>query len=129
MECRSPATFAAVKLALVGNPNTGKSTVFQRVTGKSVSVGNLAGVTVDTAVAHLAAALNRPTWVLLHRNSDFRWLLDGSDSPWYPGCLRLFRQVDHGDWDSVIKAVHTAVDDLFLLDFAAVKAGRMGHQI
>ena len=86
-------------------------------------------ITVDTAVAHLAAALNRPTWVLLHRNSDFRWLLDGSDSPWYPGCLRLFRQVDHGDWDSVIKAVHTAVDDLFLLDFAAVKAGRMGHQI
>ena len=51
MECRSPATFAAVKLALVGNPNTGKSTVFQRLTGRSVSVGNLAGVTVDTAVA------------------------------------------------------------------------------
>ena len=51
VECRSPATFAAVKLALVGNPNTGKSTVFQRLTGRSVSVGNLAGVTVDTAVA------------------------------------------------------------------------------
>ena len=82
-------------------------------------------ITVDTAVAHLAAALNRPTWLLLPRNCDFRWLLDRSDSPWYPRCLRLFRQPDHGDWDTVIEALHTAIDDLFLLDFAALKAGRM----
>ena len=40
-----------MKLAIVGNPNTGKSTVFQKLTGTSVSVGNLAGVTVDVAVA------------------------------------------------------------------------------
>lgn len=82
-------------------------------------------ITVDTAVAHLAAALDRPTWLLLPRNCDFRWLLDRSDSPWYPRSLRLFRQPDHGDWDSVIQALHTAIDDLFLLDFAALKAGRM----
>ena len=82
-------------------------------------------ITVDTAVAHLAAALNRPTWLLLPRNCDFRWLLDRSDSPWYPRCLRLFRQPAHGDWDTVIESLHTAIDDLFLLDFAALKAGRM----
>ena len=40
-----------MKIALVGNPNTGKSTLFQRLTGTSVSVGNLAGVTVATATA------------------------------------------------------------------------------
>ena len=84
-------------------------------------------ITVDTAVAHLAAALNRPTWLLLPRNCDFRWLLDRSDSPWYPHCLRLFRQPDHGDWNSVVEALHTAIDDLFLLDFAALKAGRMNQ--
>ncbi|MBM5828586.1 MAG: tetratricopeptide repeat protein, partial [Cyanobacteria bacterium M_surface_7_m2_040] len=44
-------------------------------------------ITVDTAVAHLAGALNRPTWLLLPRNCDFRWLLDRNDSPWYPRCL------------------------------------------
>ena len=46
-----PTELSAVNLALVGNPNTGKSTLFQRLTGRAVSVGNLAGVTVETAVA------------------------------------------------------------------------------
>lgn len=82
-------------------------------------------ITVDTAVAHLAGALNRPTWLLLPRNCDFRWLQDRSDSPWYPRCLRLFRQPDHGDWDAVVREMHAAIDDLFLLDFDALLAGRM----
>lgn len=82
-------------------------------------------ITVDTAVAHLAGALNRPTWLLLHRNCDFRWLLERSDSPWYPRCLRLFRQPNHGDWSSVVQQLHRAIDDLFLLDFDALMAARM----
>ena len=48
-------------------------------------------VTVDTAVAHLAGALNKPTWLLLAHNADFRWLYKRADSPWYPK-MRLFRQ-------------------------------------
>jgi Flp pilus assembly protein TadD len=48
-------------------------------------------VTVDTAIAHLAGALARPTWVLLPPNPDFRWLLERDDSPWYP-TARLFRR-------------------------------------
>ena len=59
---------------------------------------------VDTSVAHLAAALGRPTWILLPFAPDWRWLLDREDSPWYP-TARLFRQQARGDWVSVIERV------------------------
>lgn len=48
-------------------------------------------ITVDTAIAHLAGALGKPTWVLLAPNADWRWLLEREDSPWYP-TARLFRR-------------------------------------
>jgi tetratricopeptide (TPR) repeat protein len=65
-------------------------------------------ISVDTAVAHVAAALGRPVWVLLPFVPDFRWLLDRSDSPWYPTAT-LYRQPALGDWAGVIAKVR---DDL-----------------
>jgi hypothetical protein len=61
-------------------------------------------ITVDTAMAHLAGALARPVWILLSKAADWRWLLDRSDSPWYP-TARLFRQETPGAWDAVISQV------------------------
>ncbi len=58
-------------------------------------------VTVDTAVAHLAGALGKPTVILLPYAADFRWLRDRSDTPWYP-TANLIRQPAFGDWDSVV---------------------------
>jgi tetratricopeptide (TPR) repeat protein len=61
-------------------------------------------ISVDTGVAHLAAALGRPTWILLPYTPDFRWLLDRDDSPWYP-TARLFRQDESRDYTRVIARV------------------------
>jgi ADP-heptose:LPS heptosyltransferase len=65
-------------------------------------------VTVDTSVAHLAGAMGKPAFVLLPFNSDWRWLLQRDDSPWYPS-LRLFRQNRAESWDDVIPRLGGAV--------------------
>ena len=61
-------------------------------------------ITIDTSVAHLAGALGVPTWTLLPFVPDPRWMLDRSDTPWYPA-MRLFRQKKAGDWDGVLQEV------------------------
>lgn len=68
-------------------------------------------ITSDTAVAHLAGALGRPTWVVLQYSPDWRWLRDRDDSPWYP-TLRLFRQTSPDDWSSAFDAVENALREL-----------------
>jgi ADP-heptose:LPS heptosyltransferase len=62
----------------------------------------------DTSLVHLAGALGCPTWVLLQRAADWRWLRERSDSPWYPS-LRLFRQPRHGDWETPVAEVSAAL--------------------
>ena len=61
-------------------------------------------ITVDTMVAHLAGALDRPTWLLLKHGADWRWMDDRLDCPWYPS-MRLYRQAVAGDWSEVITRV------------------------
>lgn len=80
-------------------------------------------ICVDTAVAHLAGALNRPTWLLLAYNADFRWLRDRNDSPWYPS-MRLFRQTARNDWSSVVEQLNKALNELFQLDVASLATAK-----
>ena len=72
-------------------------------------------ITVDTSVAHLAASLGRPTWLLLPYLPDWRWLLGRDDSPWYPS-MRLFRQDKTRDYGEVLDRVRS---ELFKLIAAA----------
>ena len=67
-------------------------------------------ITLDSALAHLAGALDRPVWVALKQVPDWRWLLDRDTSPWYPG-MRLFRQTSDGDWASVFAQMESRLRD------------------
>lgn len=60
-------------------------------------------ICIDTAAAHLAGALGKPCWLLLpDYKPDWRWLTSRTDTPWYPGTMRLFRQTTAGNWAPVI---------------------------
>lgn len=61
-------------------------------------------ISVDTSVAHLAGGLGLPTWLLNRYASDWRWMREREDSPWYP-TLRIFAQENPGDWDAVANRV------------------------
>jgi len=61
-------------------------------------------ISVDTSLAHLSGAMGRRTWILLPYLPDWRWMLDRTDSPWYPTAT-LYRQPAVNDWDSVLSAV------------------------
>jgi tetratricopeptide (TPR) repeat protein len=57
-------------------------------------------IMTDSAVAHLAGSMGKPVWLLLGNVAHWLWLLDRTDSPWYPS-MRLFRPRAEGDWDYV----------------------------
>ena len=65
-------------------------------------------ISVDTATAHLAAAMGVPTWVLLAQAADWRYHLGRDDNPWYP-TMRLFRQEREGDWTAPVERLAQAL--------------------
>lgn len=68
-------------------------------------------ISVDTSTAHLAGALAKPVWILNRFDTCWRWLLERSDTPWYPQA-RLFRQPALGEWEPAIERVRAALSDL-----------------
>jgi tetratricopeptide (TPR) repeat protein len=68
-------------------------------------------ISVDTSVAHLAGALGKPTWIMLPHNSDWRWLLEREDSPWYPS-VKLYRKPTAGSWDFIMKRIQSDLKEI-----------------
>jgi hypothetical protein len=61
-------------------------------------------ISVDTSTAHLTGALGKPFWLLNRFDTCWRWMLERTDSPWYPTAT-LYRQERSGDWESVVERV------------------------
>ena len=61
-------------------------------------------ISCDSSPCHVAGAIGTPVWVALPFVPDWRWGLEGSDTPWYP-TMRLFRQARRGAWDDVIRRI------------------------
>jgi hypothetical protein len=68
-------------------------------------------ISVDTSIAHLAGALDRPVWLLLANLADWRWMMERDDTPWYPS-MRLLRQPERGDWASVLSVVAARLGEM-----------------
>jgi ADP-heptose:LPS heptosyltransferase len=68
-------------------------------------------IAVDTSIAHLAGAMGKAVALLVPFSPDWRWLLDRTDSPWYP-TMRIFRQSAIGDWDGVVERLRQELVDV-----------------
>jgi ADP-heptose:LPS heptosyltransferase len=68
-------------------------------------------ISVDTSVAHLAGALGKSIWLFNRHASEWRWMRDREDSPWYPS-MRIFTQTTAGDWDEVVNRMASALNEL-----------------
>lgn len=70
------------------------------------SVNNASNIiTVDTMLAHLCAAMNRKTEVLLPRNCDERWISLLKGQSCYQRNCNIIRQYQYGRWDECIDKV------------------------
>jgi ADP-heptose:LPS heptosyltransferase len=67
-------------------------------------------ITIDSALAHFAGAFGKKTFLLLSQNSEWRWLKQRSDTPWYPS-IQIFRQKKLGIWGDVIEEVKRELEN------------------
>src|SRR5262249_15820293 len=85
-------------------------------------------ISADTALVHVAGALNKTVWTMLPFAPDWRWLTGRSDSLWYPS-MRLFRQTQVGDWDGVVAAVRQALSERIAGAPRLPEAARRGEYV
>ena len=104
---KSPGAEAEIAASGLDIVDLGRDFASFRDTAAAISLLDIV-ITVDTSVAHLAGALGCPTWILVAEPPDWRWLLEGDRTPWYPSA-RIFRQRKRNDWEPVIAEVAAAL--------------------
>ena len=65
-------------------------------------------ITSCTSVAHLSAALGKPTWVIVPIMPYYAWAEQKSTSVWYDS-VRIFRQKKYGEWSEPLNEVKSAL--------------------
>ncbi|MCX8070056.1 MAG: hypothetical protein N2738_06095, partial [Thermodesulfovibrionales bacterium] len=70
-------------------------------------------ITIDSSIAHLSGAIGKKTLLLINYSSDWRWLINRNDSPWYP-TISIFRQNKPCDWTNVILDLKDYLFDSYL---------------
>lgn len=71
-------------------------------------------VTSDNAVFNLAAAMSKKTFLLLGKDSEWRWFFDDETTPWYDN-VKIFKKKDENDsWSLIIKRVVKAINNIKL---------------
>ena len=62
-------------------------------------------LSIDSALIHIAGALNKPTYALLAYAHDWRWLANSDKSYWYDS-VKIYTQNNIGDWNEVADRVY-----------------------
>ena len=71
-------------------------------------------ICVDSHIGHIAATMEKETWIMLSYVPDFRWGLKSSTTTWYKD-VRLFRQKKINLWESLILEIKNALIEKFFL--------------
>jgi tetratricopeptide (TPR) repeat protein len=109
---KGPAAAQIAEIARQFNPQSNRQPNLDDACSRDRDLADTAAVlagldlviTTDTVIAHLAGAMGKPLWILLPWQSDWRWMQDRLDTPWYPQA-RLFRQTTPGGWPGLVSQV------------------------
>jgi len=71
---------------------------------RRIVAGLAAVATVDTSVAHLAASMGKPVFLLTAHRPEWRWGRGEARTPWYPS-VEIIRQPAPGDWRGAMDAL------------------------
>lgn len=67
-------------------------------------------ITSCTSIAHMSAAMGKPTWIIIPALPYYIWAVPGEKSPWY-NSVKLYRQKEYGNWDSVFEKIYNDLKD------------------